>query len=70
MTKCGDEALNYPSSKRLHPRIRHAGQLRDVPLPRRQVIGIESVELIVSAGTGEDLHEVDRGFEVIRQLAR
>ena len=60
--------LRARTSKRHYSRISHARQLCDIPLPCRQVVGIESAELIVPAGACEDLHEVDGGFEEIRQL--
>ena len=62
--------LAVPTSNRHHPCIPHTSQMRNIPLPRGKIVDIESAEMIVPAGAREDLHEVDRGLEEIRQLPR
>ena len=68
----GSEGWGFESSRVRHPLpdagVRNAGQVRHVALPGDEVACAEPAKIVVAAGAGEDLHQVDRGFEVVGQL--
>ena len=43
-----------------------AGEFGDVAFPGSEIALLELVEVIVSAGSGHDLHELDGTFEIGR----
>jgi len=56
------------SIERYHSAVAYSGKISHIAVPGGQVIEAKLAKIRVSAGTGQNFHQVNCGFEIVLQL--